>query len=193
VRELKRQLTRCTTQIVRLEAQVQTYRQSDAETKNRLRRLRRLKATAEDGLIVLKARHRTATRLAALQIRDHEKYAAQCLALYELAMRTVQKLVRETHAGSKTISHNCPDCGPKSILDFGVRMLPSGFLGFAPYCLNCTRRRKSAAKKVRQMDLKRVAAEFAQRTPRVAKQLVDRFTEEVEELLEEEQRKKLGL
>lgn len=134
---------------------------------------------------MLKSHQRAARRTMAVRIRDHERYATQCLMLYERTLSIVQKLIRVEHAGRKFVKHTCPDCGPKPIDEFGVRMLPSGHLGFAPYCLACMSRRKNQARKVQQMDLKATAKEFVARSPKVARQIVARFNEEVADRVEE--------
>lgn len=182
VRELERQLARCATQISRL----QLLAAENAELKKRMRKLRQLKSSAEEGLLTLRSRQKAATRIMALQIKDHGKYAASCLQLYEVTLATLQRLVKTTHAGQRFVDHKCPDCGPRPIHEFGVRMLPSGQLGFNPYCIECTKVRKARSRRVVDMEVKEVAAEFAQRTPKVARQMVDRFEEEVEDLMEQE-------
>lgn len=182
VKQLEQQLARCAAQVARLPA----LAAENNDLKQRMRRLRQLKSSAEEGLMTLKTRQKASAKIATMQIRDAERYASTCLQLYELSLTKLQQLIKAAHAGEKFVDHKCPGCGPKPIHDFGVRMLPSGQLGFNPYCLECTRVRKEQARRVVDMDVKEVAAEFVQRTPKVARQMVDRFEEEVEDLMEQE-------
>lgn len=189
VKELERQLHRCTVEIARLKLSLNEKNCTNSELNKRLKRTRQLKCAAEESLIALRSHQKAAKRTMMLQVRDHERYATMCMSMYEKVLVIMQQLIRTTHAGRKFVMHNCPDCGPKPIDEFGVRILPSGHLGFAPYCLVCINKRKRQAKELARQELRKTASELAQRNPKVARQLAARFDEEVAEVLEEMQAK----
>lgn len=155
------------------------------ELKRRLQRLLKLKLKMEEKVETVAKTMAVTHRTATARIRETETYATHVLKLYEAACALIQKHIVDTYGKERWLNHKCPGCGPQPIYRFAVRPLPSGSIGFAPYCLDCEGQRKKGAKAVMKQTIQETAAELVDRSPKVAKELVERFEEEVENNMEE--------
>lgn len=155
---------------------------------SRLNKLRKLKLLRETQAEAAVAKCSTQLRIYTAQIRDHERYAEQCEALYHRALEIIQEHIVRSGEALPTISvfkRECNLCKEKQpIFLFGVRVLPSGDLGFVPYCHECRRKKSTQLRKLQKMTIGEVAQELVDRSPKVAREIVDRFEEEVEAELE---------
>lgn len=148
------------------------------ELRERLARTRTLKLKYEEDVSVLKSKLKAAYKTCAGRIQEVEKYAAQCQAMYDKTLEVLQKIIVQTFAGQKVVTHICPNCCKNlPIYKFNVRVAyNSKSIIFAAYCQDCEERKGEKA----SMPLGEAVENFCDRAPKIADQLVDLFTEEAE-------------